>query len=47
MGKYERSKPTSVMSVPCRVVTNGKRFLRAPSANICRASIALTEWGMA
>ena len=45
MGRYERSSPMSVMSVPWRVVTNGSR--RPAFASICRASNALTECGIA
>ena len=44
MGRYERSAPTSVMSVPCSVVTKGKRrgLRLVEEASICRASMALT-----
>ena len=49
IGRYDGSEPTSVMSVPCSVVTYGRRRpLRVRShASICRASMALTECGMA
>ncbi len=43
IGKYERSAPTSVMSVPCRVVINGSRRLVV----ICCASSAEMECGIA
>ena len=41
-GRYEGSDPTSVTSVPCRVVMYGRVL---PS--ICDASMALTECGIA
>ncbi len=49
IGKYDGSAPTNVMSVPCSVVTYGSlRLVRWLSqASICRASIALTECGIA
>jgi len=47
IGRYERSSPTRVMSVPCRVVTNGNCFRGGVAASICLASIALTECGIA
>src|SRR5208337_3017245 len=43
IGKKLGLFPTAVMSVPWRVVMKGKRR----GAAICRASNALTEWGMA
>ena len=46
IGRYDGSWPTSVMSVPCRVVMNGSRvFLK--DAIICCASMAAMECGMA
>ncbi len=44
IGKYERSMPTRVMSVPCSVVIKGS--LRR-GAIICWASSAAMECGMA
>ena len=44
IGKYDRSVPTSVMSVPCRVVMKGSRRTRA---SMSLASIAEMECGMA
>src|ERR1035441_5774683 len=43
IGKYDRSAPTNVMSVPCSVVMKGKR--RTP-ASMSFASIAEIECGM-
>jgi len=39
--------PTSVMSVPCSVVTTANCGGGGVAASICLASIALTECGMA
>ncbi len=44
IGKYDRSIPTSVMSVPCSVVMKGRRRC---GASICCASRAEIEWGIA
>ena len=47
IGRYERSSPTSVMSVPCSVVTKGRRRGLWPRSQHLPASSALTECGIA